>query len=228
MTVLEAIKNWAAEYQDKQFKLRVAGSISCAILSIPVLWVTWWIVWFVLWFAFSLSGATLVIVAWIIFALLFVAHLTANYQQLENLEFGDQEQVRKVQIFARATGRGYMSVFANQETAHSFVKVLSVSILAGPALVMTSIRLASQARQMLKLEPEFVTPFLIILAKAGKRVPMEKLATELNGRLLADLITQMSLIDGVVVRTEGKPGMYLTEDFQTTLTQVRNERKGQS
>ena len=225
MTVLEAIKYWVENYKDKQFKLRVAGSIASFIGSLPVLFLTYWCVWFVLSFAFHLSGVSLFVGTMIIIVLLFVAYLTANYEELENLKFGDPQQSRRVRQFARATGRGYMSVFANQETFHSFVKILSVSILAGPALVMTGVRLARAAIDLIILEPEFVAPILIKLAKAGKRIPMEKLAAELRDRPLADRIDQMALIDGVVVRTEGASGMYLTEDLQSTLASQRDKRR---
>lgn len=225
MTVLEAIKNWVENYKDKQFKLRVAGSIASFIGSLPVLWLTYWCVKFVLWFAFHLSGVSLLVGTVIIFVVLFVAYLTANFEELENLKFGDAQQSRRVRQFARATGRGYMSVFANQETFHSFVKILSISILAGPALVMTGVRLARAATDLKILDAEFVAPILIKLAKAGKRIPMDKLAAELNERPLADLIDQMALIDGVIVRTEGASGMYLTEDLQATLASERDKRK---
>lgn len=225
MTVLEAITLWTENYKDQQFKLRVAGAIASFIGAIPVLWLTYWIVKFILWFAFGLTGISQLIGIIVVMILLFVAYLTANFEELENLKFGDAEQSRRIRKFARATGQGYMSAFANQETFHSLVKILSVSILAGPALVMNGFRLSRSAIDLQILEPAFVAPFLIQLAKAGKKVSMDKLAAELHGRTLAVLIDQMALVDGVIIRTDGQAGMYITEDLQTTLGQARDQRK---
>lgn len=225
MTLQEAIEKWVKEYQDRHFKLNIAGSIASFIGALPVLFITWWVVYFVLWFAFGVTGISLLIWTWSLLAMLFVAYLTANYEELENLKFGSLEQARKVRLVARATGNSYMSLFANQETFRSMVKILSVSILAGPALLMTGIRLARRAHEMKVLDEKFLAPFLIKLAKAGQRIPMDKLAADLRERSLADLIEQMSLIDGVIVRTQSNAGMYLTEDLQAALGKARDARK---
>lgn len=226
MTVLEAIQLWVSDYQDKHFKLRVAGAITSILCSLPVLIATWWIVYGILWFAFfGGTGFALTMTTYGVVALLFVAYLTANYEELENLKIGPPGQAATVRRFARATGQGYMSIFANQETFHSFVKILSVSILAGPALVMTGIRLARSAQALKNLDPEFVAPVLIQLAKANKRVPFDRLAEKLGDRSIGDLIEQMALIDGVIIRTEGNSGMYLTEDLQASLANARDARK---
>jgi len=215
--------------KEKQFKLRIAGAIACALGSLVVLFLTWWIIKGVLWFAFqgiTGTGVLLTLWTWGILGLLFVAYLTANYEELENLKFGSAEQTRKVRIVARATGNSAMNIFANQDTFHSFVKLLSVSILAGPALAMTGIRLARSSREAESLDPAFIAPFLIQLAKAGNRIPMDKLAAELGEATIADLIDQMSLIEGVTIRTKENAGMYLTEDLKSSLETARRGRKG--
>ncbi len=228
MTVQEAIENWVENYKEKHFKLRVAGAIACALGSLLVLFITWWIIKGVLWFAFqgiTGTGLSLTLWTWGVLGLLFVAYLTANYEELENLKFGSADHSRKVRMVARATGTSAMSIFANQDTFHSFVKLLSVSILAGPALVMTGIRLARTSREAESLDSAFIAPFLIQLAKAGNRIPMDKLATELGDATIADLIDQMSLIDGVIIRTNQNGGMYLSEGLKTSLETARRERK---
>ena len=227
MTVQEAIENWVENYKEKQFKLRIAGAIACAIGSLFVLFITWWIIKVVLWFAFSGitgTGLSLTLWTWGMLGLLFVAYLTANYEELENLKFGSADHTRRVRMVARATGHSAMSIFANQETFHSFVKLLSVSILAGPALVMTGMRLARTSRDAESLDPTFIAPFLIQLAKEGKRIPMDKLAAELGDATITDLIDQMSLIDGVTIRTKENAGMYLTEDLKSSLKTARKNR----
>lgn len=225
MTVQEAIAKWVDDYQEQQFKLRVAGSILSLIGSLIVLFLTWWILYGILWFAFTeitgtgwgLFGST-----WAAIILLFVAYLTANYEELEQLHLGSSTQSHKVKYVAKFTGQRMLSLFANPDTFRSFVKLLSVTVLAGPALLMTGVRLAQTARAIQQLDGRFVAPFLIQLAKAGKRVPMTKLAERLEERPIADLITQMSLIDGVVIRTEQNAGMYLTEDLKSALAQARD------
>lgn len=228
MTVTEAITNWVEKYRDRQHKLHVAGAIAAVIGSLFVLFFTWWALYLLLWFvlpAWFKGGLLLALGSWVLFGLLFVAYFTANYQELERIDIGPPGQVRKVKMVARLTRQHYMTFFANPETFHSFVKVLSISVLSGPALLMLGAQLGQRARQLLQIDPPFVAPFLIQLAKAGKRVPLEKLAAELNGRPIADLIDQMSLIDGVIVRTGETAGMYLTEELQSTLKKARDARK---
>ncbi len=227
MTVQEAIENWVKNYKEKHFKLRIAGAIACALGSLVVLFLTWWIFKGVLFVAFrGITGTGLGLTRWTwgVLGMSFVAYLTLNYEELENLKFGPADHSRKARMVARATGKGAMSIFTNQETFHLIVKWLSFSILAGPALVMTGIRLAQTSRDAEDIDPAFIAPFLVQLAKAGKRIPMDKLAAELGDATITDLIHQMSLIEGVTIRTKENAGMYLTEGLKTSLESARKER----
>ncbi|QDT33808.1 hypothetical protein [Thalassoglobus polymorphus] len=228
MTIQEAIENWVESYKEKRFKLHVAGAIVSFLGSLFVLLATYWVVRFCLWFAVSgilgegmgLLSATLFVIA-----LLFAVYLLVNHEEVENVDLGSDEQTQKVHTAVKESGSRLMSFFGNPETVRGIVKMLSVSILAAPAIIMSGFRQTRLARDIQKIEPDFVTPFLIQLAKSGKRIPMDQLASNLGERSIADLIIQMSLIDGVIVRTKGSNGMYLREDLKGELLKAKNQRK---
>ncbi len=227
MTIQEAIIEWGDRYKEKHFKLHVAGAIVSYLGSLVVLFATYWGVQGCLWFVFLSvlgTGIVLQVATFLVIAFLFVVYLLVNHEEVENVDLGSEEQTRKVQTVVKETGSKFMSIFGNPETVRGIVRMLSVSILAAPAIVMSALRHTRIARNIQCIDPEFVAPFLINLAKSGKRVPMEKLAENLGNHSIADLITQMSLIDGVTVRTKGVNGMYLSEELKAELLKARDQR----
>lgn len=224
MTIIEAIVKWAAEYRDRRFKLCVGGAILSVIGSLCVYLLTWGILQAILWFFTGLEGVLLGIAAVLGCLGLTLVYVVLDSAKLKQLIPTESRTLRVAMQPILLVGTAVSAFFTNQETYEWFVKTVSWSVMIAPALAMHGLVLAREAQRVQQLDPEFVAPFLIQLAKAGKRVPLEKLAEKLEDHTIADLIEQLSLIDGVIIRTEGKAGMYLTDPLQETLKQVRDNR----
>lgn len=224
MSAQAAIENWVREYCVKQHRLRIVGGVASIGLSLVVLLITYYLVRFFLWFSFSWllgTGWGLTFGAWMVMALLFVAYFTANYQELEELQFESKGKLVTARVASYVSGNSFLALAAGPETMHSFVKVLSVTILAGPALLFNGLRLFQSAAKLKQLDVEMTATTLRRLAKAGTKIPLGDLLENVPDANPVTLIDSMQQIDGVIIRRGENSGMYLTEPLQLELGRAR-------
>lgn len=214
------IAKWLEGYRRQRVLLLWLGSVGTAILSIPVLFVTWWVIWFVLLFAFSalIPGSMLSIATWGVWLLLFVAHATANRQHLENFKFESAGKLVAARYAAYVSGMSSLALMAGPETMHSFVKFISLTLLMGPALIGLSWRLASGAIAAQKMDVPLVASALKELLVANARSPVDDIAAKVGSPDPPRLLRELLLIDGVILLTSDDPSLTVTDGLRTDVS----------
>ncbi len=221
--LLDRMSDWTAQYVQRQRRLSWIGCAVCATAALLVFFITFWVIYGVLWVGFQgvlttpiarLFGSGLVLL------LLLPAYVTANWDELRNLKFESTDRLLTARMIARASGLGGMAFLAGPQTAPAFVKVLSVTLLLGPALVHFAIRMAGRASLLDKLNVAAISQTLAILIEKEQRVSLDELAHETH-MAEEDLATDLTLIDGVVSLKSGEPGYTLIEALREELLQHR-------
>ncbi len=214
------VAKWLEGYQRQRVLLLWLGSVGTALLSIPVLFVTWWVIWFVLLFAFSalIPGSMLSIATWGVWLLLFVAHATANRRHLENFKFESEGKLVAARYAAYVSGMSSLALMAGPETMHSFVKLISLTLLMGPALIGLSWRLGRGAIAAQKMDVPLVASALKELLVANARSPMDDIAAKVGSPDPPLLLRELLLIDGVILLTSDDPSLTVTDGLRTDVS----------
>ena len=113
-----------------------------------------------------------------------------------------------------------MALLAGPQTAHAFVKVLSVTLLLGPGMVHLAIKLAGRASLLDKLDVAAVSQALAMLIEKEQRVSLDELAQQTHVAEDA-LAMDLALVDGVVPLKSGEPGYTLNDEMQQELLSHR-------
>ena len=214
------VAKWLEGYQRQRVLLLWLGSAGTAVLSIPVLFVTWWVILFVLVFAFSwLIPASMMLAAtWIVWLLLFVAYATANWQHLENFKFESEGKLVAARYAAYISGISSLALMAGPDTMHSYVKMLSLILLIGPSLVGLSWRLAKGAIAAQKMDVPLVAAAMKELLAADRRYAVDELAAKVGSPDPPRLLRELLLIDGVILLTTGDPSLTVTDSLRTEVS----------
>lgn len=209
------VARWLEGYQKQRVLLLWLGCAGAALVSIPVLFVTWWVIWFVLLFAFRavIPGGFLSAVTWFVWLLLFVAHVTANRQHLENFKFESEGKLVAARYAAYVSGMSSLALLAGPETMHSFVKFISLTLLFGPALIGLSWRLGKGAIAAQKMDVSLVASALRELLTADRRYPVDDLAAKVNAPDPPRLLRELLLIDGVILLNSDDPSLTVTDSL---------------
>jgi hypothetical protein len=160
--------------------------------------------------SFSISTMYVAIATWVIWVLLFVAYFTANRPELERLEFEAPSKLRAARITSILTDSPYLAL-TGPKTVGSFVKVVSVIVLVGPGILVTSWKLLLMALAGFRGSAEKVAEVLKTLATVGVRLPLEELMRSDSTESLAPTFAAVRLFDGVIVRTSEPVGLALTD-----------------
>lgn len=214
------VAKWLEGYRKQRVLLLWFGSAGTALLAMPVLFVTWWVIWFLLRSAFSgfIPGSVLSFVTWGVWLLLFVAHETVNRQYLENFQFESEGNLVAARYAARASGMSSLALLAGPETMHSFVKVVCLTLLIGPALIGFSWRLAQGAIATQKMDAPTVAAALKELLGADRRYPVDELAAKFSSPDPPRLLRELLLIDGVILLTPDDPALTVTDGLRTDVS----------
>lgn len=221
--LLERITDWTTQYAQRQSRLSWYGCAGAAGGALPVLFITFWVIYAVLWIGFQgllpghgarLAGCGFVLI------LLFVGYATANWEYLQALKFDSSNKLMTARLAAYATGHSGFSLLAGPQTAHAFVKVISVTLLLGPGLIDLALRLAGRAQLLRELNIVAVAQSLTSLLEAEKRLTVEELA---EGAAIDtdELMRNLSLVEGVVPLKSGELAVTLSESLQQELTDYR-------
>jgi hypothetical protein len=219
----ENIADWVAHYVERQQRLNWMGCVGCAVAAAPVLFLTFWVIYAVLWIGFqSLLTTHLarLLGSGGVLGLIFVAYATANWQYLRVLKFESADRLATARLAAFATGQTGFSLLAGPQTAHTFVKVISVTLLLGPGLIDLALRLAGRARLLRELNVAAVAQALTCLLEAEGRVAVEDLAS-IAGIDEERLMLSLSQVDGVVSLKSGEPAVTLNDELRRELIEHR-------
>ena len=221
--LLNRLSDWTAQYVERQRRLSWIGCAGCGVAALPVFFLTFWVIYAVLWVGFQslltthtarLIGSGLVVL------LLIPAYVTANWNELRSLKFESSDRLLMARMVARASGMGGMAFLAGPQTAHAFVKVLSVTLLLGPGLVHLAIKLAGRASLLDKLDVAAVSQALTLLIEKEQRVSLDELVQQ-TSTTEDTLVMDLALVDGVVPLKSGEPGYTLNDELRQELLRHR-------
>lgn len=221
--LLARLSDWTAQYVQRQRRLSWLGCAGCAVAAGPVFFLTFWVIYAVLWVGFQgllTTHTARLVCSGLVVLLLIPAYVTANWNELRNLKFESSDRLLAARLVAQASGMGGLAFLAGPQTAHAFVKVLSVTLLLGPGLVHLAIRLAGRASWLDKLDIAAVSQALAILIEKEQRVSLDELVQGTNteeDRLVMDL----ALVDGIVPLKSGEPGYTLNDELRDELLRHR-------
>ncbi len=221
--LLDRLSDWTAQYVERQRRLSWLGCAGCGVAALPVFFLTFWVIYAVLWIGFQglltthtarLLGSGFVVL------LLIPAYVTANWNELRSLKFESSDRLLAARMIARASGMGGLAFLAGPQTAHAFVKVLSVTLLFGPWLVHFAIKLAGRASLLDKLNVAAVSQALALLIEEEHRLSLDDLAQQTH-TTEDDLALDLALVDGVIPLKSGEPGYTLNDELREELLSHR-------
>ncbi len=221
--LLDRLSDWTAQYIERQRRLSWLGCAGCGVAAVPVFVLTFWVIYAVLWVGFQgllTTHSARLFVSGLVVVLLIPAYVTANWNELRSLKFESSDRLLAARMIARASGMGGLAFLAGPQTAHAFVKVLSVTLLLGPGLVHLAIKLAGRASLLDKLDVATVSQALAILIEKEQRVSLDELVQQTQ-TTEDGLAMDLALVDGVVPLKSGELGYTLNDDLRQELLSHR-------
>lgn len=219
------VRGWVEHYVRRETLLSGGGSVALLLFGLFTLYLTFWIWYGVLWFiAPTLVGwwipvtySGILITAGAIVVLLFVAHYTADREELEHLEFETGPGVTVAVNVLRAVGYGHLSVALGPKYARSYVKVLSVICLIAPQSLDASWQLAQRARRTRRIDVDGCARVLAMLHEAGGKVTLGQLGRGLPGIDWETMLPLLRDMNGVVFLFQEHPGLTMAEHLKNEI-----------
>lgn len=211
-----SLQQWVAKFLARRAANCLLGAMVTFLAALAVLWLTWQLIHITLWFvllSFSPPMVVITVSTWVIFALLFVAYATANRTRLEQLEFDSPTRLRMARATAIFADSPFLAL-AGPKTAGSFVKIVSVILLIGPGILMTSWKLLQQAFAAWRGSPAQVAKVLETLATAGARLSLEDLSRVDPTDGVLTTFQAVRLFDGVILRSSAPVGLVVTDSLR--------------
>ncbi len=221
--LLDRLSDWTARYVERQRRLSWLGSAGCGVAALPVFFLTFWVIYAVLWIGFQgllTTHIARLLGSGIVVLFLIPAYVTANWNELRSLKFESSDRLLAARMIARASGIGGLAFLAGPQTAHTFVKVLSATLLLGPGLVYLAIKLVGRASLLDKLDVAAVSEALAMLIEKEQRLSLDDLARETH-TTEDGLAMDLALVDGVVPLKSGELGYTLNDDLREELLKHR-------
>ena len=221
--LLDRLSDWTAQYVERQRRLSWFGCAGCGAVALPVFLLTFWVIYAVLWVGFQglvtthtarLFGSGLVVL------LLIPCYVTVSWNELRSLKFESSDRLLAARVIARASGMGGLALLAGPQTAHAFVKVLSMTLLLGPGLVHLAIKLAGRASLLDKLDVAAISQALALLIEKEQRVSLDELAQQTHVTEI-ELAMDLALVVGVVPLKSGELGYTLNDELRQELLKHR-------
>lgn len=224
MSARTDIRNWVV--RDFRFRRNLAfgGSIACFVGAIFAFLITWVFVQFALFVIIRpglLGVGRLTLWVWLVMALIPIGYFVLDRNALEKLEFdpAGNRMVRGMMFFP---GVGIFALLLSPRSMLAFLQVLALCLMAYPGLAALSWRLFHWGRSLQQADTELIARGLLKLAKEPRKVPLVEYTSMFPKILPNTLLTQMALVDGVIIREEQQPGIYITETLREELIAARN------
>jgi len=231
MSARTAIRDWVAHEARSQFIWSIVGVVFSAIGGFLALYVTYQCLIFIgNWSFHSIltSQFSVRIFAWIMIGLLFVLYFTIDQRRLERIEFDSKESLRAARMGSIILGSSFLSLAAGPKSAITFVKIWLMILLMVPGLSALAVQLAYRAIQLSRIHAGDLSRALILALRAGQRIPLQQVFETSKSLSPPELKYQLKLIDGVIIRDDPPPGIYLTETLQKSLVDaITNEKEAE-
>lgn len=221
--LLDRLSDWTAQYVERQRRLSWIGCGGCGVAALPVFFLTFWVIYAVLWIGFQgllTTHSARLLGSGLIVLFLIPCYVTANWNELRSLKFESSDRLLMARMIARASGIGGLAFLAGPQTAHAFVKVLSVTLLLGPGMVHLAIKLAGRASLLDKLNVAAISQALALLIEEEHRLSLDDLARQTH-TTEDDLAMDLALVDGVIPLKSGELGYTLNDELREELLKHR-------
>jgi hypothetical protein len=212
---------------DSTIKARSAsllfGSVGLLLLSALALFVTFWVVYLVIYFGFDwifhMSHTVRLWVSAGFVLLLFIGNATTDRGYLESYSFTtgtSSDRVVTIDIPGVVSGSTLNPLAP--DSAHSYVKMITLVLYTGPRLVSNAFQLWRRAGRLRGIDQEACAAVLAFLAASDSKVPFAEVATVIpRGHDVAVVLEQLHEIDGVLFLKAEPAGLSLLSDFRDEL-----------
>ena len=208
------IEPWLLRRSRRDCLLACAAGLLAAIAGLLVCLLTYWASYCVIWLSvnwlFPHSHETRLIAAGAVMLLLFICNARADRQHLGEHSF--TTGTASDEIVMTASGRSNINPLA-PDSAHSFVKILSLTVLAGPHLLTLASRSARRAWRLWKLDVASCATALATLARERSGMAVSDVAE-------AGVLEQLEELRGVVPLGADKSSLTLTDDLRRELRRL--------
>jgi len=224
-----AVYFWLEKKARSQARLSLLAAGLLFLLGLVVLSLTFGVIYLVIGCAFDWaiphSPSTRMIASLIVLGLLFVGNATTDRAYLESFSFstGTSEQ-KPVSIYVPTVGMASTINPLAPDSAHSFVKVITIFLYTGPRLVTGAVRMWGRARRFRRMDLTGLGAVLELLYRKDKRVPFEEIAAAVPpGHYVGPIVQQLRELDAVLFLKSAPPGLALTSDFRLEMNGLEPE-----
>jgi hypothetical protein len=224
-----AVYFWLEKKARSQARLSLLAAGLLFLLGLVVLSLTFGVIHLVIGCAFDWtiphSPSTRMIASLIVLGLLFVGNATTDRAYLESFSFstGTSEQ-KPVSIYVPTVGMASTINPLAPDSAHSFVKVITIFLYTGPRLVTGAMRMCGRARRFRRMDLAGEAAVLELLYRKDKRVPFEEIAAAVPpGHYVGLIVQQLRELDAVLFLKSAPPGLALTSDFRQEMRGLEPE-----
>ncbi len=228
------IQSWLKQKRAGSLFGSLLGSLAVALLAAAVLFVTFWVIYAVVWLGFNWflphSHATRLIISGVILVLLFIGNARTDRAYLEELSFTTGTAGnRVVSFYVPGVGIGSNINPLAPDSMHSYVKIMTLALFAGPRLATVALRLASRAFRSFRIDSETLVPVIASLAEHDDRIAFKEVAKELPpGSDIETVMTQLRDLDIVLFLKSEPLGLKLTSEAREELLQRLGRTKRSS
>ena len=159
-------------------------------------------------------------------ALLCVAYVLGNREEVEKLEFESPAKLRIARAAAILADSPFLAL-TGPKTFGSFVRAISAFLLVGPGVAATSWKLFQSAIAGWRGSPEHVADVLKTLATVGVRVPLEELIRSDQTDRFVKTFQAVRLFDGVILRSSEPMGLVLADKLRNEILAIVPPTQGQ-
>jgi hypothetical protein len=211
---------WLEKKARSQARLSLLAAGLLFLLGLVVLSLTFGVIYLVIGCAFDWaiphSPSTRLIASLIVLGLLFVGNATTDRAYLESLSFstGTSEE-KPVSIYVPTVGMASTINPLAPDSAHSYVKVITIFLYTGPRLMTGAVRMWARARRFRQVDLAGLGAVLELLYRKDKRAPFEEIAAAVPpGHFVGAIVQQLRELDAVLFLKSPPPGLALTSDFR--------------
>jgi hypothetical protein len=211
------LQQWLTKKLTTQQRLLWIAAVASLLAGVILLYLTFWITYGILWFTtywwISLSHSTLMMISGLILMFLFIANATTNRESLDTIELNVGPHRDLQVVVTRTAGMGWMMAFSDAKAARSTIKMIATLLFTGPRITVHTWKLIQKAARLRTIGIANCSTVLLQAIKLGERLTFESLLDDFSKESLPTLISDLTLIEGVVLLTSEPPGLTLAPHF---------------
>jgi hypothetical protein len=221
------IRVWLAEAKHRQALWGFGFGAAAAVAAIVAAYLTYNAMWFLLVFFFggSLLGSGTTWTAAALTLGLFAINATTNRPHLENLQFERNPQLRLAYRVAPLFDAGWVAL-VNKRNFESFVKLISLCLLAWPQLATGAWRMVGKGMRLRAMDVAGPSKVLSHLLTQERKFTLDELAEKFAKLDMRLALVPLFDVDGVLFRSTPPIGFSLEEDLRRELAEYLASRMG--